>query len=104
MGKAERALAGLREKADTLENCVSEQQALRNSMAGFGKLVERVEEVLLTTREELAARGASLSLVQRELEREVQQSLQRGLVERFLMSVILVATLVVGILVGSHFR
>jgi hypothetical protein len=104
MGKAEQALGSLREKAATLENCVNEQQALRNSILGFGKLVERVEEVLLITREELAARGASLSLVQRELEREVQQALQRGLVERFLMSVILVATLVVGILVGSHFR
>jgi hypothetical protein len=103
MGKAERALAGLGEKAATLEKCLNEQQALRNSILGLGKLVERVEEFLLTSREELAARGASLTLVQQELEREVHQSLQRGLVERLLMSVILVAVLVIGLLVGSHF-
>jgi hypothetical protein len=103
VGKGERALAGLGEKAATVEKCLNEQQALRNSVLGLGRLVERVEEVLLTSREELAARGASLALVQQELEREVHQSLQRGLVERLLMSVILVAVLVVGLLVGSHF-
>lgn len=104
MGKAEQALTGLREKAATLENCLKEQEALRASIGGLGKLVERVEEVLVFTREELAARGASLSLVQRELEREVHQSLQRGVVERVLMSVILVAVLALGLLAGSHLK
>jgi hypothetical protein len=102
MSKAEGALAGLKEKCAKLENCVKQYEGLEASVAALGKVVERVEEIVLRTREEGAAQAASLALVQRDLERAVQAALQRGMVERVLMSVILVAALAVGILAGSH--
>jgi len=102
LSKAEGALAGLKEKCAKLENCVKQYEGLEASVAALGKVVERVEEIVLRTREEGAAQAASLALVQRDLERAVQAALQRGMVERVLMSVILVAALAVGILAGSH--
>jgi hypothetical protein len=104
MDRAEQALTGLTERSAALESRVKEQQALESRIGGLDKLVERIEEIVLGTKEELAARGASLSLVQRELEREVQQALQRGMVERLLMSVILVAVLAIGLFAGAHWR
>jgi hypothetical protein len=104
MNRAEKALSGLAERAAMLESCVKEQESLQRRIGGLDKLVERIEEAVLGTREELSARGASLSLVQRELEREVGQALQRGVVERVLMSVILVAVLVLGLFAGAHLR
>lgn len=104
MDRAEQALTGLTERSAALKSRVKEQQTLESRIGGLDKLVERVEEIVLGTKEELAARGASLSLVQRELEREVQQALQRGMVERVLMSVILVAVLAIGLFAGAHLR
>ena len=102
MSKAEEALAGLKEKSARLESCLKEYQGLEAWVAALGKVVERVEEIVLRTREEGEAQAVRLALVQRDLERAAQEALQRGMVERVLMSVILVAALAVGIVAGSH--
>ena len=98
-GKAERALAGLEERSATLEGCLKEERSLETSLGKLGKLVERIEEALMATKEEAAAQAAILSVVQRELEDGVRCALQRRWVERFLMWAILVGVIGVVLLV-----
>jgi hypothetical protein len=87
--KAERSLAGLIERSAILERCLKEGHALESSIGELGKLVERLEEALVSMSEQTAAQVASLSVVQGELKRSVAEGARRMRLDRVLHWVIL---------------
>jgi hypothetical protein len=97
--KAERSLAGLEEKSATLEQCLKEGQSLESSIENLGKLVERLEDALVSTREEAAAQATALCVVQGELNRSVGEEARRMRLVRLLVWLILIGVVGIGLVV-----
>jgi hypothetical protein len=97
--KAEQSLAGLEEKTATLERCLKEGQSLERSIENLRKLVERLEEALVSTREEAAAQAAAHCVVQGELNRSVGEEARRMRLVQLLIWVMLVGVVGIGLVV-----